>query len=54
MLNSGKLTITIIEAHLTKDTEAFGSMDPYCKAYWGDDQEFKTAVLDGAGKTPNW
>jgi hypothetical protein len=28
---SGKLKLTVIEAKLTRDTEMFGKMDPFCK-----------------------
>ena len=29
MATSGKLTVTVIEARLTRDVEMFGKMDPY-------------------------
>ena len=50
---SGILDITVIEARLTRDTETFGKMDPYCKITTRQ-QEFKTAVQNGAGLTPTW
>jgi hypothetical protein len=30
MATSGKLRVYIVEAKLTRDTETFGKMDPYC------------------------
>lgn len=50
---TGTLDITVIEARLTRDTETFGKMDPYCKISTRQ-QNFKTAVKNGAGKTPTW
>ena len=43
----------MIEARLTRDTEAFGKMDPYVKISTRQ-QQFKTNVKDGAGKQPVW
>lgn len=31
MATTGKLRLTVIEARLTRDTEFFSKMDPYCK-----------------------
>ena len=31
MATTGKLRLTVIEAKLTRDTEFFSKMDPYCK-----------------------
>ena len=45
--------MTVIEARLTRDTETFGKMDPYVKISTRQ-QNFKTAVKNGAGKTPMW
>ena len=50
---SGKLKLHIIEAKLTRDTEVFSKMDPFCK-FQMRDQTYKTKVLNGAGKTPKW
>lgn len=50
---SGRLRLTVIEAKLTRDTEFFSKMDPYCKLQ-SRDQTFKTKVLNGAGKLPKW
>ena len=41
----------MIEAKLTRDTETFSKMDPYCKLSTGE-QKFRTETKDGAGKTP--
>jgi len=53
MATSGSLALTVIEARLTRDTETFGKMDPYVKISTRQ-QQFKTAVKNGAGKTPMW
>jgi len=53
MASAGSLALTVIEARLTRDTETFGKMDPYVKISTRM-QNFKTAVKDGAGKTPVW
>ena len=45
--------MTVIEAKLTRDTETFSKMDPYCKISTGA-QNFRTETKDGAGKTPVW
>ena len=47
------MRIEIVEARLTRDTEMFGKMDPYVFLQYRE-QEYKTKVLDGAGKTPKW
>ena len=31
MATTGSMALTVIEARLTRDTEAFGKMDPYVK-----------------------
>ena len=51
MANSGRLTLTVIKAKLSRDTETFGKMDPYTVITLNG-QKYKTKVLDGAGKTP--
>ena len=53
MATSGKLKLHIIEANLTRDTEVFSKMDPFCKLQMRD-QTYKTKVLNGAGKKPKW
>jgi len=52
-MSSGNLVIRPLTAKLTRDTETFGKMDPYCKVSMG--QQFKrTAVCQDGGKTPGW
>ena len=44
----------MVEAKLTRDTEAmFNKMDPFVTLKLRE-QTFKTKVLQGAGKTPKW
>ena len=47
------MTLHVVEAKLTRDTEFFGKMDPYVKIKYRSD-EFKTPVKDEAGFTPVW
>jgi len=47
------LTITIVEGKLVRDTEMFGSMDPYCTITFKD-KKFKTKVHEAGGKKPIW
>jgi len=42
-----------VEAKLTRDTEWFGKMDPFCIVEYRQER-FKTAVKDNAGKNPVW
>ena len=53
MATTGMLTINVIEAKLTRDTEFFSKMDPYCVLECRM-QKFRTRTLQGAGKTPKW
>ena len=53
MATSGALALTVVEARLTRDTEAFGKMDPYVKISTRQEM-YKTTVKQGAGKTPAW
>ena len=50
----GPLKVKIISAQLTRDTEMIGKMDPYVEFKIGGQKVYKTAVLDEAGKTPQW
>ena len=50
---SGRLQLTIVDARLTRDTEFFGKMDPYCVLQVRE-QKFQTVTKDGAGKAPVW
>jgi len=45
--------LTIVEAKLTRDTELFGKMDPYCILKVRE-QIFKTFIKESAGKAPVW
>jgi Ca2+-dependent lipid-binding protein len=49
----GKLTVKVIEAKLTRDTEMFSDMDPYFKILCGG-TEYQTTVCMGGGKKPVW
>jgi hypothetical protein len=50
---AGVLIIKPLSAKLTRDTEFFGKMDPYCVARLGRTTQ-KTAVAKKAGKLPFW
>ena len=50
---SGALKLTVVEAKLTRDTEFFGKMDPFCIIEYRQDR-WKTAVKQNAGKVPKW
>ena len=50
---TGKLRLTIVEANLTRDTEAFGKMDPYVK-FMVREQVFRSKTMKNAGKKPKW
>lgn len=50
----GILIIKFIEAKLTRDTEWFGKMDPYCKIEGPNGMIFKTKVHNKGGKNPKW
>ena len=52
-VTGGKLTITLVEAKLTHDTETFGKMDPYVKMRVHN-KYYKTNVAHGKGKSPEW
>jgi len=49
----GKLIVNIEEATLKRDTETFGTMDPYCKCIYNG-TEHKSAVKSDGGKHPVW
>jgi hypothetical protein len=53
MAQQGILKIHVLEGRLTRDTDTFGKMDPYC-IFEMREQKFRTRVCNGAGKTPNW
>mmetsp|Transcript_18715 Transcript_18715/g.33911 ORF Transcript_18715/g.33911 Transcript_18715/m.33911 type:complete len:282 (-) Transcript_18715:65-910(-) len=50
---AGLLIVKPLSAKLTRDTELFGKMDPYCVVRLGE-QSQKTAVAKKAGKLPFW
>lgn len=52
-MGKGKLIITAKTARLTRDTETFGKMDPYCKLRY-DGIKQKTKVHKSGGKNPSW
>ena len=49
----GTLNVKCISAKLTRDTETFGKMDPYCKVTIKG-QVLKTRTHNNAGKNPIW
>ena len=49
----GKLVINIEEASLKRDTETFGTMDPYCKVIYNGENH-KSKVKENGGKHPVW
>lgn len=49
----GSLTVTVLKARLTHDTESFGKMDPYVRIQIGKAEQ-KTVVKQDAGKNPEW
>ena len=52
-LRPGHLTVRPMSAKLTRNTEFFGSMDPYCIVSLGECKQ-RTRVADSAGKYPHW
>jgi Ca2+-dependent lipid-binding protein len=52
-MTSGILTIHILEAKLTRDTETFGKMDPYVVINTRQ-QRIRTKTMQNAGKNPKW
>ena len=52
-IDIGILSLTVIEADLTRDTETFGKMDPFVKFTYGD-LKFMTTEKSNAGKKPIW
>ena len=53
MATSGTLRLSVIEAKLTRDTEWFSKMDPFCEIQTRH-QKLRTRTLNEAGKTPVW
>ena len=52
-LGAGLLSVTVVEAKLTRNTELMGNMSPYC-TLTHKGKKLKTKVMDYAGKTPVW
>jgi hypothetical protein len=50
---SGNLVLIPRSARLTRDTDFFSKMDPFCVIRIGG-QKVQTKVANGAGKTPIW
>ncbi|KAL4496038.1 hypothetical protein ABPG72_015460 [Tetrahymena utriculariae] len=51
--NQGKITLKNMRGYLTRDTEMFGKMDPYCILKYNGIQ-LKTSVHQSGGKEPVW
>ena len=49
----GILTLTVVEGKLTRDTEMFGKMSPYC-SITHNGKKLKTRCHNYGGKTPRW
>ena len=49
----GSISILVVSAKLIRDTEVFGTMDPYCKLKIGD-RKVKTFTCEDAGLRPVW
>ena len=49
----GKLVLHIEEATLKRDTETFGTMDPYVKIHYNGN-DHKSHVKSDGGKHPVW
>lgn len=52
-MSLGTLTIEVLEAHLTRDTQTVGKMDPYVKIKCRDFQ-WKSETDKNGGKKPEW
>lgn len=50
---AGTLELHVIEAKFTRDTDTWGSMDPWMAIECGE-QKMRTKEMEGAGKTPKW
>ena len=50
---SGDLKLNVHEARLTRSTDTFSTMDPYCKIT-ARMQEFKTKTITDGGKNPSF
>ena len=52
--NALELQLNIYEGKLHRDTETFGQMDPFLIVKDSHGRQFKTKVIDDAGKNPVW
>ena len=52
-LNEGILSLKCTEGKLTRDTEFFGKMSPYCTITFGKNK-YKTKIASNQGKNPKW
>lgn len=50
---TGKLSVKVVEARLTRDTEMFGDMDPYILIE-SRMQRIRTKTCSDGGKNPKW
>ena len=48
------MNIKLRKAKLKRDTEMFGSMDPYCEVNIPPRHNWKSAVAKEGGVKPNW
>ena len=53
MISKGLLNVTLVDLELTRDTEMFGSMSPYCTLVHNA-IKLKTKVQANAGKLPKF
>jgi len=52
-MGEDKIVISVKTARLERDTDTFGSMEPYCKIKY-EENKIKTKVDSSGGKNPNW
>ena len=50
----GTVVIRLGKAKLKRDTEMFGSMDPYVIINIGENHQFTSKTDEGGGKNPNF
>jgi hypothetical protein len=51
---AGNLNVKLRKAKLKRDTEFFGSMDPYCLITIGTVHQWKSTVIRDGGVRPNF
>lgn len=51
---NGNVVISLDKAILRRDTELFGSMDPYVQIKIGGNHQFTSIVDEGGGKKPDF